>query len=224
MPDVVVVTGSAQGLGRAVVERFVKEGSTVIGLDLRIPDDALCETFAVDITDRGTVEEAFDRIVQEHGNISICINAAGVYPRSTVANFDVQTYRLLFDVNVLGTWLVSAAFAARARPGGVLLNVASDDGIAPEPKSLLYSASKAAVINLTGGIAGEFAARGLRVVGIAPGYIATDTVRALAGTLPADAAEPDDVARVIWRLTADGGLPLVSGETLLVRSRTVLDV
>jgi 3-oxoacyl-[acyl-carrier protein] reductase len=223
MAQVVVVTGSTQGLGDAVARRFVEDGSTVVGLDVHVPDAAPFQTIATDITDHDAVILAFAQIVREHGPISICVNAAGVYPRSTIGDFNSETYRRLFDVNVWGTWLIAASFADSAAAGGVLLNVASVDGIIPEPKSLLYSASKAAVINLTTGIADELAQRGLRVIGIAPGYIATDTVRALAGTLPEGTSEPTTVAEAIFRLTAAGGLPLVSGETIVVRARRDLD-
>lgn len=223
MAQLVVVTGSTQGLGHAVARRFLETGATVVGLDIHVPEAAPFQTIATDITDQDDVARAFEQISHEHGPVSICVNAAGVYPRSTIADFTSETYRRLFDINVWGTWLVAASFADAAASGGVLLNVASVDGIVPEPKSLLYSASKAAVINLTTGIADELAQRGLRVIGIAPGYIATDTVRALAGSLPEGTSEPATVAEAVFRLTADGGVPLVSGDTVVVRTRQNLD-
>jgi NAD(P)-dependent dehydrogenase (short-subunit alcohol dehydrogenase family) len=127
----------------------------------------------------------------------------------------------VFDVNVLGTALVAQAFAraAAGTPGAVLLTVSSVDGIAPTPKSVLYSASKAAVVNLTAGIAESLAVAGIRVVGVAPGYIATDRVKDLVGDagVPADAAEPSEIARACLTLVGAGGLPLVTGQTVVLR-------
>lgn len=223
MADIVVVTGAGRGLGRAIADRFIAAGATVVGLDVQAPDDSPFPVIPVDITSQAAVEDAFDQIVADHGAPTICINAAGIYPRSKVADFAVDTFHRIFDVNVLGTWLVAAAFTARAGKGAVVLNVASLDGLHPEPKSLFYSASKAAVINLTAGMAGELAEQGIRVIGVAPAYIATDTVRALAGELTPDAADPADVAEAVWRLTRDGGIPLISGETVVVRARPTLD-
>jgi len=206
-----------------IAERFLTSGVTVVGLDLQAPDDAPFEVIAVDITDQAAVESAFDRIVEQYGAPTTLLNIAGIYPRSTLADFSVDTYRLIFDVNVLGTWLAAAAFATRAQPGGVILNVASIDGIDPEPKSLLYSASKAAVINLTGGMANELAPKGIRVNAVAPASIATDKLLSIVSEVSPDFAKPVDVAEAVWRLCSDGGVPLVSGETIVIRARVGLD-
>ena len=221
--QVAVITGAAQGIGREIAERFLAAGVTVVGLDLRVPDEAPFEVIPVDITDRAAVEAAFSTLAERHGEPSICINTAGIYPRSTLADFEVDTYRLIFDVNVLGTWLVAAAFAARARPGSVILNVASVDALNPEPKSLLYSASKAAVVNLTEGMANELAPKGIRVNAVAPGPIATERLLSLVGEAGPEYAKPVDLAEAVWRLCADGGVPLVSGETIVVQAKPGLD-
>jgi NAD(P)-dependent dehydrogenase (short-subunit alcohol dehydrogenase family) len=217
-----VITGTAGGLGRACAEAFVAEGHTVAGLDLG-PQEPLAglHPWTVDITDADSVTSAFDQITHRFGPPAYCLTVAGVYPRSTLDTITPELYRTVFDVNVLGTALVAQAFArtAAGTPGAVLLTVSSVDGITPTPKSVLYSASKAAVVNLTASIAESLAAAGIRVVGVAPGYIATDRVKDLVGDagLPADAAEPSEIARACLALVASGGLPLVTGQTVVLR-------
>lgn len=221
-----VVTGAAQGLGLACAKALLAQGYDVVGLDLtvnsEVPELIL---MGCDITDQAAISSAFEQIVAEFGNPTICINAAGIYPRSTLATATPELYRKLFDVNVLGTVLVSQAFVdAAADKDAVLVNVASEDGIHPTPKSVLYSASKAAVVNLTAGIAAEVAARGVRVIGVAPGYIATDTVKQLVGNeagLSPDAATPEEMADAILRLATGGGTPLMTGQTVLLRTSAI---
>lgn len=221
--ELAVVTGAGQGIGREIARRLLDAGIKVVGLDVSIPDALPFDVLATDITSREAVDEAFSVIAKEHGTPTICINTAGVYPRSTLAEFDVDTYRLIFDVNVLGTWLVAAAFANYARPGSTIINVASIDALNPEPKSLLYSASKAAVINLTEGMANELAPKGIRVNAVAPGPIATEKLLSLVGEPGPEYAKPSDVAEAVWRLSADGGIPLISGETIVVRATPGLE-
>lgn len=217
---VAVITGSGGGLGRAVAERFIAGGYRAVGLDHR-PGTG-CEgltELATDITDASDVDRAFDQ-VQELGNPEVLVNAAGVYPRSTLADATSHLYRLIFDVNVLGTVLVTQAFmrCRDADTRGSVINVASIDGLRALPTSILYSASKAAVANLTEGIAAELAEQNVRVHGIAPAYIATDRVAALAGERALEnAATPAQVAATCWDLSRPDSLALMTGQTVVLR-------
>jgi 3-oxoacyl-[acyl-carrier protein] reductase len=215
-----VITGGGNGLGAACVEAFAAQGFLVASLDVSAGahGDGVLEVQA-DITDPKEVQRAFQELTTTLGAPSICVHAAGIYPRSTLADATVDQYRRIFDVNVLGTVLVDQAFARVAPRGSVCINIASIDGLHPTPRSVLYSASKAAVVNLTAGIAGELAERGIRAYALAPGYIATDTVLALnEGVLPEDASRPEDIARTCVRLATDGGLALVTGQTFVVQT------
>lgn len=224
--SVVVISGTAQGLGRVCAESFIAAGHTVAGLDL-VEQDRLAglRPWQVDITDAGAVHDVFDQILEELGPPTACVTAAGVYPRSTLADATPDVFRLVFDVNVLGTVLVAQGFARTAVKDGSasLVTIASADGFNPVGMSILYSASKAAVINLTRGIAAELAADGIRVTGIAPGYIATDKIKALVGDkgLPADASDPEEIAAACLRLTERGGIPLATGQTLELRRSAI---
>jgi 3-oxoacyl-[acyl-carrier protein] reductase len=222
-----VITGGSSGLGAACVEAFREAGYRVASIDLAMTgsrEDVL--EVSADITDVGSVARAFEEVTTTLGAPSALVHAAGIYPRSTLADATTDSYRRIFDVNVLGTVLVDQAFARTAPRGSVAINIASVDGIEPFGLSILYSASKAAVISLTAGIADELAEQGIRVLALAPGYIATDTVKEIKRSrgeeMPPDASEPIDIGRTCVRLCADGGIGLVTGQTLVVKT-TALD-
>ncbi|WP_432515323.1 SDR family NAD(P)-dependent oxidoreductase [Kineococcus sp. SYSU DK001] len=222
MSAVAVVTGAAAGLGRAVVQELLAHGYRVAGFDIREGDPAegLLQ-LTVDVTDEAAVEAAFDRVVQDLGRPTLAVNAAGIYPRTMLSDFSVDRYRRIFDINVLGTWLVTRGFYRTHEEGtpGTVLNIASVDGMTPHPKSLLYSASKAAVINLTAGTAGELAAKGIRTVAVAPAYIATEQIKAQVGTLPPEAMSPQELAASIVRLADPALLTHLTGQTVVAQGR-----
>ena len=224
MSQTVIVTGAQQGLGRAIADRFHSAGAAVVGLDIAVDDAAPFRMVQTDVTSEDAVRRSFETISEEFGVADVCINAAGVYPRTTIDEFSVDRYRLIFDVNVLGTWLVAREFALMGERSseGLILNISSEDGITPEPKSLLYSASKAAVINLTQGMAADLASRRIRTISVAPSYIATERIRAMVDTLPEKATAPEEVAETVWRLSQPSALPLITGQTVITQRSGLL--
>ncbi|MGW0705668.1 SDR family NAD(P)-dependent oxidoreductase [Streptomyces sp. NPDC002643] len=221
-----LVTGAASGMGRAVAERFLTEGWTVLGVDRDA--EALGRTatelgpafrpLAVDITDRRAVSEALGSPV----GLRAVVNAAGIYPPTLLADYDEATYRRVFDVNVLGTLNVTAeaAPALRAAGGGTIVNFASIDAFAVSPGQLIYSASKAAVVCLTRSLAHELGPDGIAVNAVAPGWVDTPGTRAggrmeeAVKAVPLGrAAQPEEIADWVWKLCHGTYL---TGETLVV--------
>ena len=194
--NVAVVTGAASGMGRACAERFVAEGWAVAGLDLEPTKLDGVLGLTVDITDAGAVAAAVDRVVEELGAPSALVNAAGIYPPSTLETATVELYRRTFDVNVLGTILVTQATAPHMPEGAAIVNFASIDAFVPSPGQLVYCASKAAVVALTRSLALELAPR-VRVNAIAP-------------------ATPEEMAwsPSVWFLAGEGRAAYVTGETI----------
>jgi 3-oxoacyl-[acyl-carrier protein] reductase len=217
-----IVTGAASGMGRAVAERFLREGFRVVGVDLSTT--TLGEgvvPLAVDVVDRAALERELPPAVGT-APLRAVVNAAGIYPPSTLADYTDDAYRRIFDVNVLGTLNVIAASAPllRAAGGGAIVNFASVDAFAVSPGQLLYSASKAAVVSLTRTLALELAADGIVVNAVAPGWVdtpgnaATGRMADVARTIPLGrVADPPEIADWVWQLCRGG---YVTGEMLVI--------
>ena len=156
-----------------------------------------------------TRRAAVERAVTELGPLKAVVNAAGIYPPSTLESATVELYRRTFDVNVLGTLLVTQAAAPHLVEGGAVVNFASIDAFVPSPGQLLYCASKAAVVALTRSLALELAPR-VRVNALAPGWVDTPGNRRPGGwrprSRPCRSARGDagGDADLVWFLAGEG--------------------
>jgi NAD(P)-dependent dehydrogenase (short-subunit alcohol dehydrogenase family) len=230
MNHVAVVTGAGSGMGACVADRFLAEGWQVIALDIApLPDSADLLAKAVDVRDRAAVAAALDDAVAHLGPPSVCVNAAGIYPPSTLADFTEAQYRAIFDINVLGTLNVAAETTARMPDGGSVVNFASVDAFANSPGQLLYCASKAAVLAVTRSLAEELAPRRIRVNTVAPGWVntpgnaATGRMTEAAKGIPLGrVAEPEEIADMVWLLSGEGRAGYMTGETVVLSGGDVM--
>lgn len=227
-----LVTGGANGLGRAIVAAFLEEGARVGILDLEEAgafagrDDVL--TLVGDVADPQVAAGAVAATVERFGGLDILVNDAAAYPDGSIVNMPVDEWRRVFEVNVTGAFATIQAFArhvsGRERDGASIVNITTGSVRSPRPDGAAYSASKAALETLSKVAAMELGPRGIRVNAVAPGLIATrltlgmpsETRDWFHGLTPLGVfGAPEDVADVIAFL-ASGDARYVTGVCLPV--------
>ena len=194
----VLVTGAAQGIGRAIAETFAAEGASVIALDKQaqaLADLAGCDRRVVDLLDRDAVIAAGEAA----GTIDILVNCAGYVDAGDLLAVTEQGLDLSFDLNVRAVIrLTQAVLPAMLAAGqGVIVNIASVAGaMIGVPNRLAYCASKAALVGLTRSIALDYVGQGIRCNAICPGTVQSPSLdQRLAATGDAAAARAAFVAR-----------------------------
>ncbi len=228
---VAVVTGAASGMGHATAAMYLARGWRVVGIDLGAdmahdhPDFLPAQ---VDVRDRASLEQALSDTLGSEP-IDAVANVAGVYPPTTLETYTPDHFRHIFDINVLGILNVAAACVPRMQPGSSIVNFASVDAFTVSPGQLLYGASKAAVVMLTKSLALELAPQGIRVNGIAPGWVdtpgnaATGRMAEAAASIPLGrVAQPSEIAEWVWLLTGSGHAGFVDGETIVISGADVM--
>jgi 2-dehydro-3-deoxy-L-rhamnonate dehydrogenase (NAD+) len=180
---VAVITGGAGGIGLATAKRMTASGASVFLWD---HDAATLDrssqavpgaiAFALDVTDEAAVAGTTEATMARCGRIDILVNAAGITaPKTTILESSLAEWKRIFDINVMGTYLVSRAVGRHmvAADYGRIVNLASVAGKEGNPFSAAYSASKAAVISFTKSMAKELAKTAVRVNCVAPAIVAT---------------------------------------------------
>jgi NAD(P)-dependent dehydrogenase (short-subunit alcohol dehydrogenase family) len=183
----VVITGGASGIGAATAARFLEEGSRVAILDrdqtgcseVRKQLPEIAGTFLAEVAQHEQVDLAFEAIVRCLGGMDVVINNAGISIRHKFLDITSEEWNNVLAVNLTGVFHVAQAAARHmmAGDGGVILNMASTNGMVGYPYYSDYNASKAGVIELTRSMALELAPK-VRVNAVAPGYVLTPMQRA----------------------------------------------
>jgi len=230
-----VVTGGAQGIGRAIADRLAAGGAEVVIGDLRDPGDLGPGQRWVELD--VTSEDSADAFAAECGDrVGVLVNNAGIMFEASIAEQTVAQWDLAMAVNLRGPWLMAKALlprlaaAADADGGASVVNVGSIEGIGANPLHTAYSASKGGVHGLTAAMAVDLGPMGIRCNAVAPGWIDTALNRDYVERLPnrdqalAELAvlhpvghigDPADVAAVVAFL-AGADARFVSGQVVVV--------
>jgi len=182
---VALVTGAATGIGKGSADLFAEFGATVIYSDRDLPHATATaqgkgHALHLDVADRTGIESVVAEILARFGKIDILVNNAGIgvsaEDRKTIEEFPERAWDEVLAIDLTGVFLVSRAVikGMKARQAGAVVNIASVTGMVGLRLQSPYIAAKAAVINLTRGMAIELATDGIRVNAVAPGSCATE--------------------------------------------------
>ncbi len=184
---VAIVTGGANGIGRATAVLFAKEGARVAVADRDAVAGKACvaeiesaggDTYfsQIDISSDTEVEVLVTEVVQRYGGLDVLVNAAGVDIRGAVAETEPERWHRVLDVNLAGVYRACRFGIPQMvdRGGGSIVNVASIQGLFGYPRYAAYAASKSGMIGLTRQVAVDYASDGIRSNAVSPGEITTE--------------------------------------------------
>lgn len=223
---VVVITGAARGIGKAIAIKFASEGANVAFTDLAIDDNAKAtekEIAAMGVKVKGYASNAanfedthkvVEEIAKDFGRIDILVNNAGITRDGLMMRMTEAQWDMVINVNLKSAFnFIHAVTPVMMRQrSGSIINMASVVGVSGNAGQCNYSASKAGMIGLAKSIAKELGSRGIRANAIAPGFIITDMTAALSDEVKAEWAKqiplrrggtPEDVANVCTFLASD---------------------
>ncbi len=184
---IALVTGASRGIGRAIALKLAEHGAVIVAASRKLEG---CEAVAAEIRAAGgqatavachigepeQISAAMSRIDRDHGRLDILVNNAATNPYfGPSVDMPLSAYQKTVDVNLRGYFCASIEAARRmiAQGKGAIVNVASVNAVRPMDGQVVYSMTKAAIVNMTQGLAREWARQGIRVNALLPGLVET---------------------------------------------------
>ena len=232
----VIVTGAAQGIGKAIAQKFAREGATVAVADVNqqgaeaVAQEIGGGAFAsrTDVSDEAAVAELHRTVEARAGGVDVLVNNAAIVPFIAWDEVDLAHWRKLIDVNLTGVFLMArAASDLMRRQGrkGRIVNICSNVVFAGTPNMAAYVASKGGVLGFTRALATELGKHGINVNAVTPGLTESDGVKAsphndsfgfveMLQAIPGK-GQPEDIADAVAFLASDEAR-FITGQTLNV--------
>jgi 3-oxoacyl-[acyl-carrier protein] reductase len=235
---IAVVTGGAQGIGKAIAETLAQQGANVVVADLQLEKaEAVAQeitadtgkkaiTVRVDVSDSASAKAMINAAMAEFGRVDILVNNAGITRDNLIMRMTEGDFDLVININLRGAFYCTKAVIRymMKQHYGRIVNMASVSGVAGQAGQTNYSSSKAGLIGFTKALAKEVGSRNITVNAVAPGFIET----ALTVDLPEEIKEmgvkltplgrfgqPQDVANAVAFLASDEA-SFITGEVLKV--------
>ncbi|WP_094751788.1 3-oxoacyl-ACP reductase FabG [Psychromonas sp. CD1] len=231
---VVLVTGASRGIGRAIAEKFVSLGATVLGTATTEKGAAAISDYLGDagkglvlnVTDNDSIATLFSTIKKDHGGVDILVNNAGITRDNLLMRMKDDEWNDIIETNLTPIFKMSKAVMRpmMKKRAGRIINIGSVVGTMGNAGQANYAAAKAGVIGFTKSLAREIASRGITVNTVSPGFIETDMTKALSDDQRASTLAnvpvgrlgyASEIAETVAFLASDGAA-YITGETIHV--------
>lgn len=244
LPEKIIVTGAAQGIGRAVALRLAAPGTHLALWDVKTEgveetaklcrdNGAVASASTVDVADADQIEKAVAAFDKAWGKPDGLVNNAGIFPRARALDMKLSEWDQVLRVNLTGTFVTARAVAARMKElgRGAIVNTASGRALAGAANGAHYSATKGGILALTKSLALDWAGFGIRVNCVIPGLSDTAQPRVEMGDNELYAAgakiplgrigQPEDIAAVVAFLLSDDAA-YMTGQSVSVNGGAIM--
>jgi NAD(P)-dependent dehydrogenase (short-subunit alcohol dehydrogenase family) len=239
---VALVTGGAYGIGRGIVQEFVRKGESVVIVDCDAARGAALESSInaasgqvlfvhTDVRIESQIQGMIARISEVFGRIDVLCNNAGIERYRRAEEYTLEDWNAISETNLRGAFLCTKyAYPFLKETRGCVVNISSVQAFANEPQISVYAATKAGLLGLTRGMALDFAVDGVRVNAVCPGAIHSgmmepfinsepdpeEAVKAIGRTIPLGrVGQPEDIAQAVYFL-ASPAASYITGSVLVV--------
>ena len=244
-PRVAVITGAAQGIGRAVARELAQRGFALALSDLRSPVETVADVrdtteaieYIGDISNESIVVNFGEAVKSKWGRVDALVNNAGISSISPAENTTATQFRRVLEVNLIAPFILCRVFGLMmlAQGSGSIINIASIAGLIGISDRVAYNSSKHGVIGLTRTLAAEWGGRGVRCNAVCPGWVKTPmdaadqassgyTDNDITNRVPMGRfASPEDVAAVVSFLASPEQSGFINGQAIAADGGWTID-